>query len=119
MEPKEVDFNFPRGDTCPIHFTITDKAGDELNLEKDIDEIYFTMKKNYRTAEYILQKKYSRGEITVEGKDGVFILEHEDTATLKYGKYVYDIQLKSGDYVKTLALGEIELTNESTYIENE
>lgn len=117
MEPKEIDFEFPRGDTCPISFDITDSEGNELDLSTS--EIYFTMKNNYNTTSYIVQKKKSLGGITVNGKQGSLVLTHDDTAELNYGKYVYDIQIKSGTYVKTLAIGQITLTNESTFKSNE
>lgn len=117
MEAKEFDFEFPRGDTCPVSFDITDNNGNELDLSGA--EIYFTMKKSYSAQNYIIQKKKSTGGITVNGKHGSLVITHSDTAELSYGKYVYDIQIKSSNYVKTLALGEITLTNESTWLANE
>ena len=117
MEAKEFDFEFPRGDTCPVSFDITDKNGNELDFTNT--EVYFTLKKNYNTTSYILQKKKSTSGITIEGKKGSLVLTHNDTAELNYGNYVYDIQIKSGDYVKTLVLGTITLTNESTFKANE
>lgn len=123
MEALEVDFEFPRGDTPPISFEITDLNGNELDLENA--EIYFTMKKNANVTNYIIQKKYSTGEITVDGTQGSFVMEHSDTANLKYGNYWYDIQIilprqdSVNPYVKTLAVGTITLTKESTFISNE
>ena len=117
MEAKEFDFEFPRGDTCPISFDITDSSGNALDLSSA--EVYFTMKKSYATQNYILQKKKSTGGITFDDTKGTLVLEHNDTAELNYGNYVYDIQIKSGNYVKTLALGTITLTNESTWKANE
>lgn len=117
MEAKEFDFEFPRGDTCPVSFDITDESGEELDLTNS--EIYFTFKNNYNTSNYIFQKKYSTGGISVSGSTGTLEISHDDTAELSYGKYVYDIQFKSGSYVKTLALGQITLTNESTWKSNE
>ena len=117
MEAKEFDFEFPRGDTQPVSFDITDSQGNELDFTDT--EVYFTMKKNYNTTAYILQKKKTNGEITINGKKGSLVLTHNDTAELNYGSYVYDIQVKSGDYVKTLVLGTITLTNESTFKANE
>ena len=116
MEPKEVDFEFPRGDTLPILFDFKDILGTNLT---QLDEIYFTLKKNYNTEEYILQKRLTRGEI--EKVDNQFALElsHTDTATLAYGNYVYDIQIKSGTYVRTAYKGQITLTEEATFISNE
>lgn len=117
MEPKEFDIEFPRGDTCPISFDITDSDGNQIDLSSA--EVYFTVKKNYNTQTYILQKKKSGGDITFDGTTGSLVLTHNDTAELNYGKYVYDIQIKSSNYVKTLALGTITLTSESTWKANE
>lgn len=117
MEPKEISFEFPRGDTCPIEFELTDSLGNEVDLKNA--EIYFTLKSNYNTPNFILQKKYSNGDFDVNKSNITMLLSHEDTANLNYGKYVYDISFKSGDYVKTLAIGEITLTKESTFINNE
>lgn len=118
MDPKEYDFSFPRGDTCPVSFNLTDKNGHELNISTDT-EIYFTLKKSYNTKEYVLQKKYSKGNITVNGKEIKFTLSHKDTAELPFGTYVYDVQFVSGDFVTTLLKGTIELQKESTWINNE
>lgn len=117
MEPKEQDIEFPRGDTCPISFEITDAEKNPLDMNSA--EIYFTVKKNYRSSDYIFQKKLSKGEITVNGSKGSLVIEHKDTAELKFGNYVYDMQFKSGDYVKTLVKGTITLTDESTHLINE
>lgn len=117
MEAKEFDFGFPRGDTMPVSFELTDSNGNELDFSSA--EVYFTVKKSYATQNYILQKKKSTGGITINGKKGTLVLEHNDTAELSYGNYVYDIQVKSGDYVKTLVIGTITLTNESTWKANE
>ena len=119
MEAKEFDFEFPRGDTCPISFDITDNAGNELDFAQEGVELYFTLKRNYNTSNYIVQKRYSNGDITIEGTVGSLVLTHNDTAELSYGNYVYDIQFKNGDYVKTLVIGTITLTNESTFKVNE
>lgn len=117
MEPKEFEIELPRGDTCPIFFELTDNEGNELN-SKDF-EIYFTLKKNFNKEEFLLQKRYSRGEITVDGKNVNLILSHQDTANMKYGKYNFDIQFSSGDYVKTILIGSIKLTKECTFLKNE
>ena len=117
MMPKEKDFEFPRGDTCPMSWDITDYYGNELDLSTA--EIYFTLKLNRNVTNYILQKKKSNGNIEVDGKNCNSVLEHNDTAELRYGTYFYDICIKSGNYVKTLAIGYITLTDEATHKANE
>lgn len=118
MEPKEIDFEFPRGDTCPISFDLID---DNKNILKvtETDELYFTIKTDYNTSAFILQKKYSTGDIVEDGDKYKVILKSTDTASLDYNSYVYDVTLKSTDLVKTMVLGTITLTNEATHISNE
>lgn len=48
-----------------------------------------------------------------------FTLNSEDTSDMPYGTYQYDIELKSGDYVKTLGFGTITLTEEITHRRDE
>ena len=118
MEPKEFDLEFPRGDTCPLTLTLKDAEGNVL-IPTVGDEIYFTVKKNYNSRDVVFQKKYTTGDLEVEDGLVKFVLKHNDTASLNYGTYVFDIQFKSGDFVKTLVLGTITLTNEATWINNE
>lgn len=117
MEPEEFDIETTRGDTLPIEFELLTQDG--LPLESDDYEIYFTLKKNFKTREYLMQKKKSTEEIVVENGRVLIVLEHNDTAEMKYGTYVYDVQFKSGDYVKTLLKGKIKLLDESTWKANE
>lgn len=118
MEPKEFSIEFPRGDTMPFLLSIKDEEGNVL-IPSLGDEIYFTMKKNYSSRDVVLQKRFSSGDILIQDGELTFTLEHNDTADLKYGTYSYDIQLISGDFVRTLIIGEITLTNEATWKANE
>lgn len=114
---KEIDFEFTRGDTCPLVFNLLDENGNEIEIENQ-DEIYLTFKKNYNTKDIVLQKRFSTQEIIKEDRQYKTILAQTDTANLKYGTYVFDICIKSGDYVQTIALGTMTLTNESAFINN-
>jgi hypothetical protein len=118
MAIKEKDISIIRGDTEGLFFTLTSKGN--VPIMGITEEIYWTMKKSYKASEAILQKKWSDGDIlfTANGQ-GQIILEHDDTAQLPYGTYVYDIQFKSKDYVCTVIEGELELTDESTHKINE
>lgn len=115
MDPKEFDIEFPRGDTCPVKFTLQDKKGNILTL-KSSDELIFTVKKDYTTTIKKLQKKFSSGEITQED-DGSYklIINPSDTQNWDYGRSVFDICLISGDYTRTVAIGSLTLTNEVTF----
>lgn len=118
MEPKEIDFEFPRGDTCPLIFSLIDEEKNKIEITEN-DEIYFTVKKSYNTREYILQKKFSDGDIIKETNGYSLVILPNDTNKLNYGTYVYDICIKSGDLTRTVCIGNITLTNEATFIYNE
>lgn len=113
-----MDIEFARGDTQPLKFQIKDNNGNILKMDSS-DELIFTIKKNYSTKQKLMQKKLSNGSIYYDSGYYFIILSHEDTANLKYGTYVYDIQLMSGEIVATLVLGTITLTEEVTHIEDE
>lgn len=113
-----MDIEFVRGDTQPLKFQVKDNKGNVLKMDSS-DELIFTVKKNYNTKETKIQKKLSDGSIRYDNGYYFIFLSHEDTSNLKYGTYVYDIQLMSGEIVATLGLGTITLTKEVTHIENE
>lgn len=115
MEPKEFDIPFTRGDTCPLKFSLVDNDGTKLTLTGS-DELYFTVKKSFTTSEKIMQKTFGQGDI-IQEEDGSYklIIEPTDTDHLNYGNYVWDLQLVSGDYTRTLAIGNLTLTNEVTF----
>lgn len=108
-----MDLEFTRGDTQFLKFQLKDKLGNAISPSID-DVIYFTVKQNRNSSKVLIQKKYSDD---MEYQDGyfIFILKPEDTSSLAYGTYQYDIELKSGDYVKTLGFGSITLTDEITH----
>ena len=113
MEPKEFDFEFPRGDTCPYSFELTDAQNQQLDINTNTAEITMTVRDG---KNIVFQKKYSKGEIVLNGIEANLTIEHKDTENLKIGsKYNYDIQFKSEEYYKTLIIGIITLTREETY----
>jgi hypothetical protein len=114
MEPKEYDFEFPRGDTCPYMFELTDEKGRPLNITSSNSEITMTVRDS--SKKIVFQKKLSRGEISISNAKVSLVIEHNDTKDLKInGKYSYDIQLESGTLVKTMIVGIITLTKEESY----
>ena len=114
MEPKEFDFEFPRGDTAPLTVELTDAESNQLDITPENCEITFTARDASKNI--VIQKFYSAGDIEVQDKKLVLILQHDDTKNLKMGgKYKYDIQFTSGDYYKTIVKGIISLSEEQTY----
>ncbi len=108
-----MDIEFTRGDTQFLKFQLKDLEGTLIELA-DEDKLYFTVKQNQYSKKILIQKKYPDD---INYSDGYFsfTLSSEDTSNLAYGTYQYDIELKSGDFVKTLGLGTITLTEEITY----
>ena len=81
-----------RGDTGI--FTLTIKNGDN-DYDYSNDTVKFTVKESTTAAEPLIQKTVVYGQNIV--------IEPSDTANLKYGDYVYDVQLTtSGGIVDTV-----------------
>ena len=108
-----MDLEFTRGDTQFLRFQLKDGEGNLLKLTES-DNLYFTVKQNQNSKKILIQKKYPE---SIQYEDGyyIFVLNSEDTSELAYGTYQYDIELKTGDYVKTLGFGTITLTEEITH----
>lgn len=112
-----MDIEFTRGDTQFFKFQIKDGEGNPIQLTSE-DKVYFTVKQNANSEDILIQKRYSDDIQYSEGYFN-FVLNSEDTSDLAYGTYNYDIELKSGDYVKTLGQGIITLTEEITFRSDE
>ena len=97
-----------RGDTCAIIVTIYDLNGDEYELQTG-DVLLFTMKINCETQDIVVQK-----DIT---SDSIISLTHNDTKSLAYGSYVYDVQLTTagGDVYTVIAPALFNITKEVTF----
>lgn len=108
-----MDIEFIRGDTQFIQFQLKDGAGNPIQLTED-EKMYFTIKQNQNSKEILIQKKYP-SDITFSDGYYKFELSSKDTSKLAYGTYQYDIELKINEFVKTLTLGTITLTDEITF----
>lgn len=99
------DIHLTRGDTAYIFVPITFTDGSAYTMQ-DGDKLEFSAKKYISADAYIIHKEIS--------SDGVFKLEPSDTASLDYGKYVYDVQL-------TKANGDVHtvITPSRFYVEEE
>lgn len=112
-----MEISLPRGDIRNIRFQVTDNG----EPYTDFDEVYFTVKKDYKTSEVLLQKKLSDGSIVLDTDTGYysFRFSPEDTEGLQYKTYVFDIEVKQGDIIKQTTLGNLIITPEVTFAENE
>lgn len=105
-----------RGDTAQFKFQRLDSNNEPILIEADA--IYFTVKKNYFTEDYVIQKKLSDMTFDEQGYYH-FKIEPEDTNDLLYKDYVYDIEVIVGDYKQTISKGVLTITEEVTYNSNE
>jgi len=112
-----MDFEFRRGDTQFIRFKLKDASGEPLQLDLT-DRMYFTVKTDANSTKVLLQKKFP-DDITYDDGYYVFTITSADTSDLAYGDYQYDIEVKSGDVVKTIGDGTITLTEEITHRRDE
>lgn len=112
-----MQISLPRGDIRNVRFQVKD--GSEVYT--DFTEIYFTVKKNYKTDDVLIQKKLSDESITLDPVSRYFSFKFspEDTNNLTYGTYVFDIELNKGDVIKQTSLGELTITEEVTFSEDE
>lgn len=107
----------PRGDIRPVNFSI-ENPDEEIDIV--FDEIYFTVKSSFTARKFLFQKRLSTGEIELmEDGSYQFTIQPEDTDSLSIGKYVFDLEVIYGTTVKQTFVGELRLTNEVTFAENE
>ena len=109
-----------RGDTKGVTFKRTKKE-DGSEIKGLPDKLYFTVKKNYNSSEALIQKTLSDGTITYNEEDNTFhfVIKPEDTESLSYGDYVYDIERIIGSDVKTIANDILTINEEVTHKNNE
>lgn len=104
-----------RGDIKKIKFQRR-KEGQPI-LEK-ADKIYFTVKETHYKKEVVIQKTIDDMEFDEQGYYHL-IITPEDTNELKYGEYVFDIEVIVEEYKKTLIKGTFKIEEEVTFAENE
>lgn len=114
-----MQITMPRGDIRLVPFNIKDASGELSDIQ--FDEIYVTVKRNYFDRDPIFQKKLSTGDIETDGHGGYwFTINAEDTDSLNYGKYVFDIELVClAEDIKQTTVGDLNITYEATFRSNE
>lgn len=107
--------NQTRGDTGNFTFQCLDTQGAVITAIADA--IYFTVKTSWDTAPAVIRKTID--DMTFDD-DGTyhFTIEPEDTEGLRYGLYVYDIEVTRDGVVTTIAKGKLAITEESTWAIN-
>lgn len=104
-----------RGDTCPFSFTRRDKDGNVII--DPAEKLYFTIKEKYTSTDILVQKTID--DMTFDEGTYRFVIEPNDTNELKYGVYVYDLEVITGEYKQTIARGTIKISEEVTFQEDE
>lgn len=101
------DIKIIHGDTSRFEVEVLDQTGDKYNLQEE-DKLVFTVKKNTSTDITVIQKQIL---------GDTFTLTHEDTKSLDYGKYVYDIQLTqaNGDVTTVIQPSIFEIMPEVNF----
>ena len=105
-----------RGDTAKFKFRRLNADGEPI-LEMPI-KIYFTVKRRFTDAEFILQKTIDDMQFDENGYFH-FIVQPSDTDNLQYGDYVYDIEVITSNYKQTISIGSFKITKEVTFVGNE
>ena len=105
--------NLTRGDPLNVKFPIIYANGESVAKE-DVASIYVTFKKSPYLKEHILQKTIE--QITVN-KEGLycFTIAPEETETLSYGEYVFDIEVTLTNGYRKTKVGTLTLTEETTF----
>lgn len=114
---------FVRGDTFIISRYFKDKDGNNLILNKNTDEINFTMRKDIYSEVAVIEKHINDIEILEDGKYRI-TLNPKDTEQLEFGEYGYDIELIIGKdeenpFVRTVESGTIKLLEQDYSRPNE
>lgn len=84
LEIIDNDITLTRGDTAVIDFSL-----DNYEVATG-DSIVLTVKKTVNDTTNVFQK-------TLDVDNAQFVIEHNDTKDLAYGKYMYDIQLTTAE----------------------
>lgn len=107
-----------RGDSANWNFQR--KSCDGSVITEQPPEITFTMRTTPEGA-VILQRKLSEGGITFNEDDSTYhiIISPADSSVLEPRVYGYDIEVRDGDYVKTIALDKLTIVADYTHATEE
>ena len=113
-----MKIEMPRGDLRNVRFTVTNADGTPSEIA--FDEIYFTVKGADTDKNFLIQKRLGDGGIErMDDGSYQFSILPEDTDNLRVTRYVFDIELVLDGEIKQTTVGELVLTNEVTFAENE
>lgn len=106
-----------RGDVYSFNFAV---YIDETKSSEVMDEIYMTVKRHYYDEDYIFQKRLDDSGIISDGEGNYSVIIYpEETDSLSFGTYDFDIEIVKMPYIKRTFAGTLELTKEVTHRGNE
>lgn len=106
-----------RGDTFKFKFRRIDAQG--AIIKNIAPNLFFTVKRNAGDKNYIFQKTLQDGISFDEDWYYHVTVEPEDTNNMKFGDYVYDIEVIAGEYKQTISKGVLSIDTEVTWAINE
>lgn len=104
---KDNEISLTRGDTLKVNVSITQGNGVEQYIPLASDVITFGLKKSINDAECLIEKNIPYDTMLLS-------IEPEDTKSLEFGNYVYDIQIQfaNGDVYTFIAEKKFAITGE-------
>ena len=104
---------FRRGDSFFFKF-FRRYPNEEKIMTKSL-KMWFTVKENANSKKILIQKTLDDGITFTE--DGYYHIKIKplDSKSLKYKKYVYDIQVENNGIVSTIAFDKLKINPEVTY----
>ena len=102
-----------RGDTLKVKFPIVYHDGENVD-KKDIATLFMTFKKSAYSHEILIQKELEQVSVDDNGYYTVEI-KPEDTETLNYGEYIFDIEVTLTNGYRKTKVGTLTLKEETTF----
>lgn len=101
-----------RGDSKIFRFQRRDLNGNVITLPAD--QVYFTIKK-MPDCRVMLQKKLGDGIAFNRTNNYYYItIKPEDTQSMDFGNYGFDIEITQGEFVNTICVGQVKIGVEYT-----
>lgn len=82
---KGTEISIIRGDSATINLSIKNRNSDEEYNLLAGDIVRFSVKRDISDSELLIQKTFENNQIKIE---------HDDTKSLSFGDYVYDVELQ-------------------------
>lgn len=93
MLAKKIDLAFNKGNSGQYRLKLLNQENEVIVLENGA-MIYFTVKENPNTDEYVFQKRLGDGITYSEENQYYFIdIQTDDTESMEYKDYFYDIAI--------------------------